>query len=147
MDNSDSRATPADARVIFGVTGDLVHKTIFPAPYAMARRGVLSVPIVDVAPPRSGAWRNCANRRRRASGKPARSMTGTRSVTFLNLLRYVSGDYKDPGTFKALKQAPGDARRPAHCLAIPPALFATVIKGCFRPSSHSTHISVQIYSD
>jgi hypothetical protein len=31
MDNSDSRATPADARVIFGATGDLVHKTIFPA--------------------------------------------------------------------------------------------------------------------
>jgi glucose-6-phosphate 1-dehydrogenase len=54
MDNSDSRATPADARVIFGVTGDLVHKTIFPAPYAMARRGVLSVPIVDVAAPE---WR------------------------------------------------------------------------------------------
>jgi glucose-6-phosphate 1-dehydrogenase len=51
MDNSDRRATPADALVIFGVTGDLVHKMIFPALYAMARRGVLSVPVVGVAAP------------------------------------------------------------------------------------------------
>src|SRR4029077_19636181 len=42
---------------------------------------------------------------------------------------YVSGDYKDPGTFMALKKALGKARRPAHYLAIPPSLFATVIQG------------------
>ena len=47
----------------------------------------------------------------------------------LSLLRYVNGDYNDPGTFTALKKALGDARRPAHYLAIPPSLFATVIKG------------------
>lgn len=33
------------------------------------------------------------------------------------------------GTFTALKQALGHARRPAHYLAIPPSLFATVITG------------------
>ena len=47
----------------------------------------------------------------------------------LSLLRYVSGDYNDPATFNALKQALAGARRPAHYLAIPPALFATVIRG------------------
>jgi glucose-6-phosphate 1-dehydrogenase len=47
----------------------------------------------------------------------------------LSLLRYVGGDYNDPATFEALKQALGDARRPTHYLAIPPALFATVING------------------
>jgi glucose-6-phosphate 1-dehydrogenase len=47
----------------------------------------------------------------------------------LSLLRFVNGDYNDPGTFHALKKALGDARRPAHYLAIPPSLFATVIKG------------------
>ncbi len=47
----------------------------------------------------------------------------------LSLLRYVRGDYNDAATFEALKQALGDARRPAHYLAIPPALFATVIEG------------------
>ncbi len=30
----------SDALVLFGVTGDLAHKKIFPALYAMAKRGV-----------------------------------------------------------------------------------------------------------
>jgi len=47
----------------------------------------------------------------------------------LSLLRYVHGDYNNLSTFKALKKALTGARRPAHYLAIPPALFATVIKG------------------
>jgi glucose-6-phosphate 1-dehydrogenase len=47
----------------------------------------------------------------------------------LSLLKYVSGDYKAPGTFTAIKEVLGKARRPAHYLAIPPSLFETVIKG------------------
>jgi glucose-6-phosphate 1-dehydrogenase len=39
----------SDTLVLFGVTGDLAHKMIFPALYAMAKRGVLSVPIIGVA--------------------------------------------------------------------------------------------------
>ena len=56
-------------------------------------------------------------------------MTSAPSTIFCPCSRYVSGDYNDPGTFTALKKALGNARRPAHYLAIPPALFATVIKG------------------
>ena len=41
----------------------------------------------------------------------------------------MSGDYKAPGTFIAIKEALGNARRPAPYLAIPPSLFETVIKG------------------
>jgi glucose-6-phosphate 1-dehydrogenase len=47
----------------------------------------------------------------------------------LSLLSYVSGDYNDQATYKAIKKALGGAARPAHYLAIPPALFETVIKG------------------
>jgi glucose-6-phosphate 1-dehydrogenase len=46
----------------------------------------------------------------------------------LSLLKYVSGDYNDDATFAAIKEALGDARRPAYYLAIPPSLFETVIK-------------------
>jgi glucose-6-phosphate 1-dehydrogenase len=42
MDKTYNRTTPADALVIFGVTGDLAHKMIFPALYAMAKRGALA---------------------------------------------------------------------------------------------------------
>ena len=42
----------SDALVLFGVTGDLAHKMIFPALYAMAKRGVLKVPVIGVASPK-----------------------------------------------------------------------------------------------
>jgi glucose-6-phosphate 1-dehydrogenase len=47
-----SKGSPrSDALVLFGVTGDLAHKMIFPALYAMAKRGVLEVPVIGVALP------------------------------------------------------------------------------------------------
>ncbi|MHB1077198.1 MAG: glucose-6-phosphate dehydrogenase [Acidithiobacillus ferriphilus] len=128
MSNTHSRTTPADALVLFGVTGDLARKKIFPALYAMAKRGVLNVPVVGVATSRLSS----AQLRKRASDairKSGRVDDKPALDRLLSLLSYVSGDYNDPGTFEALKQALGEARRPAHYLAIPPALFATVIQG------------------
>jgi glucose-6-phosphate 1-dehydrogenase len=122
------RHTPSDALVIFGVTGDLAHKMIIPALYAMAKRGALEVPVVGVAAPQ---W-SLAQLRKHATDsiKQAGRIDDRKAFDrLLSLLRYVGGDYNDPGTFRALEQALGAARRPAHYLAIPPALFATVIKG------------------
>jgi glucose-6-phosphate 1-dehydrogenase len=126
MADTDNRPLPADALVIFGVTGDLAHKMIFPALYEMARRGVLNVPVVGVA----GSPRTVDQLRHLAAESIAQAGTvDDRDALdhLLSLLRYVGGDYHDPGTFKALKQALGGARRPTHYLAIPPALFGTVI--------------------
>jgi glucose-6-phosphate 1-dehydrogenase len=124
----NSRTTSADALVIFGVTGDLAHKMIFPALYAICKRGVLNVPVVGVA---SSKWSLAQLRKQvKDSIKQAGKIEDRKALDhLLSLLRYVSGDYSDPGTFTALKQALGDARRPAHYLAIPPGLFATVIEG------------------
>ncbi len=118
----------SDALVLFGVTGDLAHKMIFPALYAMAKRGDLKVPVIGVAFPK---W-SLARLHKRVTDSIKRScgIDNQRALHhLLSLLRYVSGDYKDPGTFTAIKRALGSARRPAHYLAIPPSLFETVIKG------------------
>jgi glucose-6-phosphate 1-dehydrogenase len=40
------------ALVLFGVTGDLAHKMIFPALYAMVKRRSLKVPVIGVALPK-----------------------------------------------------------------------------------------------
>jgi len=127
MRNTTGGAAPSDALVLFGVTGDLAHKMIFPALYAMAKRGVLDVPVVGVA---SSPWSLAQLRQRAADGiRKAGRIDDARALRhLLSLLRYVDGDYNAPETFMALKQALGDARRPAHYLAIPPSLFATVIK-------------------
>lgn len=125
--NTHSRNTSADALVIFGVTGDLAHKMIFPALYAMCRRGVLDVPVVGVA---SSKWSLSQLRKRVIDSIRQTGRIDDRAALdrLLALLQYVSGDYNDPNTFTTLKQALGKARRPAHYLAIPPALFAAVIK-------------------
>ena len=39
----------SDALVLFGATGDLAHKKIFPSLYSMVRRGMLDVPVIGVA--------------------------------------------------------------------------------------------------
>jgi glucose-6-phosphate 1-dehydrogenase len=118
----------SDALVIFGVTGDLAHKMIFPALYAMVKRGSLNVPVIGVAFPK---W-SLERLHRRATDSIKRSGGIDNKSAFqhlLSLLKYVSGDYKDPGTFTAIKEVLGKARRPAHYLAIPPSLFETVIEG------------------
>jgi glucose-6-phosphate 1-dehydrogenase len=123
-----SRTTSADALVIFGASGDLAHKMIFPALYGMAKREVLDVPVVGVA---SSRWSVAQLRKRvRDSIREAGKIDDRAALDhLLSLLHYVSGDYNRPETFGALKKMLGSARRPAHYLAIPPALFATVIKG------------------
>jgi glucose-6-phosphate 1-dehydrogenase len=118
----------SDALVLFGVTGDLAHKMIFPALYALAKCGALKVPVIGVA---SSKW-DLALLRNRAKDSIMRSsgVDDPRALHhLLSLLSYVSGDYNDPDTFAAVKNALGDAARPAYYLAIPPALFETVIKG------------------
>ena len=122
-----SRSTSADALVVFGVTGDLAHKMVIPALYAMVKSGALKVPVIGVA---SSKW-SLAQLRRHAkdSIKQAGKIDDKGALDhLLSLLSYVDGDYNDPATFTALKQALGKAKRPAHYLAIPPSLFATVIK-------------------
>src|SRR5579862_8240703 len=131
-------ASRSDALVLFGVTGDLAHKMIFPALYAMAKRGNLKVPVIGVAFPQ---W-SLARLHKRVTDSIEHSGGIDNKRAFhhlLSLLKYVSGDYKDPGTFAALKKELGSARRPAHYLAIPPSLFETVIKelGAAKLAEHA----------
>jgi glucose-6-phosphate 1-dehydrogenase len=121
-------APRSDALVLFGVTGDLAHKMIFPALYAMAKRGALKVPVVGVASPKWSLTH--VLRRVRDSIERAGGIDDQRAFDhLLSLLGYVGGDYNDRDTFTAIKAALGGARRPVHYLAIPPSLFETVIRG------------------
>jgi glucose-6-phosphate 1-dehydrogenase len=120
-------AKNSDALVLFGVTGDLAHKMIFPALYAMAKRGTLKVPVIGVA---HSKWTLPRLRKRVTDSiKRAGGIDDQHALRhLLSLLTYVDGDYEDGNTFTAIKKMLGGARRPAHYLAIPPALFETVIK-------------------
>lgn len=122
-------APHSDAFVLFGATGDLAFKQIFPALYAMVRRNALSVPVIGVA---FDPWDvEKLRARARESTVKAYGDAFDESVfaRFSDLLGYVSGDYRSPETFAKLKAALGQASRPLHYLAIPPSLFETVAEG------------------
>ena len=119
---------PADALVLFGMTGDLAHKKIFPALYGMARRGALKTPVVGVASSQL-TQAQLHKRIRKSIKESGRPDDPAAMRTLLECVTYVSGDYNDPGVFDRLRQALGNAHRPVHYLAIPPSLFATVITG------------------
>jgi glucose-6-phosphate 1-dehydrogenase len=129
MGDSGEGLAAADAFVFFGATGDLAHKMIFPALFQMVKRGMLHVPVIGVA---SSKW-GLPQLRDYARDSIARTDAGIDDVDafdrLLSLLGYVDGNYDDPSTFNALQRALGGSRRPAHYLAIPPSLFATVIEG------------------
>jgi len=118
--------THSDALVFFGATGDLAYKKIFPSLQAMVKRGNLDVPVIGVA---KAGW-NLDQFRARAYDSLEKHGGVDRAAfdKLSSLLRYVDGDYEDPATFQTLGKELQGARRPAHYLAIPPAMFEDVIE-------------------
>jgi glucose-6-phosphate 1-dehydrogenase len=117
----------SDALVFFGASGDLARKKIFPALYALARRGRLDMPVIGVA--RSGWTLEEFKAHARRSLEQHGPVDDQVFATLSARLRYVDGDYENPATFLAMKQALGSARRPLHYLAIPPEMFEAVARG------------------
>jgi glucose-6-phosphate 1-dehydrogenase len=118
----------SDALVLFGATGDLAYKKIFPALQAMVKRGAFDVPVIGVA--KSGFRLEDLRARVRDSLEAFGGGADPSALARLSsLLRYVDGDYRDQATWAALHAALGPAVRPLHYLAIPPSMFPTVIEG------------------
>lgn len=118
---------PSDALVLFGATGDLAYKKIFPALQALIRKERVDVPVIGVA--LSGWDLERLQARVRDSLEAHGEVDSQASARLISNLAYVDGDYRDPETFDKLGQALGGAKRPLHYLAIPPAMFPTVVGG------------------
>jgi glucose-6-phosphate 1-dehydrogenase len=132
----------SDAFVFFGATGDLAYKKIFPALQAMVKRGHLDVPVVGVA--KAGWSREQFEARARDSVEKHGGLDPAAFDRLRGLLRYVDGDYQTPATFSAINTALGPARRPAHYLAIPPALFELVVEQLAKASAtHDARVIVE----
>jgi glucose-6-phosphate 1-dehydrogenase len=118
---------PADALVLFGVTGDLAYRKIFPALYRLARRDRFSTPVIGVA--RAGWKREQLVERVRASiDEFVADKDPALIERFVQGFHYVDGDYRDAATFAALRKALGGAQHPLHYLSIPPSMFPIVVK-------------------
>ena len=119
----------ADALVLFGATGDLSKRKLFPALYAMARNGRLDVPIIGVA---RSDWHD-EEFRAHATESILTAVPEADPVIIADIcsrLHLVTGDYAELATFDGIVSTLEGlgAEHPVHYLAIPPALFPTVIE-------------------
>ncbi|GGI08588.1 glucose-6-phosphate dehydrogenase [Egicoccus halophilus] len=117
----------SDALVLFGATGDLARKKLFPALHRLAELDRLPPVVVGIG---RSPWDVARLRDHAASeldtSTPARAAAWERLSA---ALRYVGGEYRDPDTYARLRTALDGARRPLFYLAVPPSVFETVVGG------------------
>jgi glucose-6-phosphate 1-dehydrogenase len=118
------QASRSDAIVVFGVTGDLVHKQIFPAIYGLFRDEDVSVPVIGVARSDWGVEQLVA--RARDSVQESGSYDEKTFARLAAMLRYVRGDYGAPETYEKMCEALQGTGSPLFYMAIPPSVFPVV---------------------
>jgi len=119
---------PADALVVFGITGDLARKMTFKALYRLERRKRLKCPIIGVA---RNDWgdEELRNHAQEAIASTVDDLDWDVMRRLQKRLTYVPGDYREPATFERVAKALKGARHPVFYLEVPPALFAGVVEG------------------
>jgi glucose-6-phosphate 1-dehydrogenase len=117
----------ADVLVLFGATGDLAKKKLFPALYDMEDLGQLDIPVVGVA---SSKWTQEVFRDNvEAAVRARKNNADERIITKLrDEVQLIVGDYNNPETFVELAEAIKDYKLPVIYLAIAPEFFATITK-------------------
>jgi glucose-6-phosphate 1-dehydrogenase len=132
----------SDALVLFGATGDLARKKIFPAVYEMVRNGKCAVPVIGVS---SSEWTDDDLRKRAQESIEAKTdLDETVWKDLASRLTYVSGDYRDEETFGLLAEHLEGVERPLFYLAIPPVMFDDVVQGLARVGLNTEHSRVVV---
>jgi glucose-6-phosphate 1-dehydrogenase len=125
--------TPADAPrsdllVLFGASGDLARKKLFPALYRLEAKGRLGIPVIGVS---LSNWSD-ADLRVKVRQALLEDGEDIDEEVFERLARnmsYVSGNYAEAATFERLRERASNCEHPIFHLAVPPSLFGTVANG------------------
>jgi glucose-6-phosphate 1-dehydrogenase len=118
---------PGDVLVIFGITGDLARVMTFRSLYRLESRGLLDCPVVGVA---VDDWtvEQLVDRARKSIVATGEKLDEAVFKRLAGRLSYVSGDFKDAGTYARVSDAINGARNPVFYLEIPPFLFGEVVR-------------------
>jgi glucose-6-phosphate 1-dehydrogenase len=120
---------------MFGVTGDLAKRRLFPALYELEEDGDLDIPVIGVS--RSTDDDEALRRRARASLEfVGKEINETVFARLAARLCHVPGDYRDPETFARIAEKAGSRSCTVSYLAIPPELFDDVIRGLAAAGLH-----------
>jgi glucose-6-phosphate 1-dehydrogenase len=118
----------SDSLVLFGATGDLARKKLFPALHRLAVTDALPDAVVGVA---ASDWSDdeLVAYARASIEEFGGEIDEAAFERLAGALSYVAGDYRAADTYDRLATALGSSQRPLHYLAIPPSLFGTVVDG------------------
>jgi glucose-6-phosphate 1-dehydrogenase len=119
----------ADALVLFGATGDLAKRKLFPSLYRLEKSGSLHVPVIGVA---RSDWDTTAFREH-ARGSIEKHIPDADPAIIDSLcarMELVQGDYSDPETWNSLRSAldSHNSLNAVFYMAIPPTMFPMVAK-------------------
>jgi glucose-6-phosphate 1-dehydrogenase len=123
----DSDQPRADALVLFGATGDLAKRKLFPALYHLERTGVLDVPVIGVA---RSSWTDeafCENARDAIiAAEPHADAAALDPL--MERLDLIQGDYAQQSTWDELRDTLDrhGSRAAVYYMAIPPSMFPEV---------------------
>jgi glucose-6-phosphate 1-dehydrogenase len=117
----------SDALVLFGATGDLAKKMVYPALQQLARKDALPASVIGVA---ASDWStdDLVEYARSAVAEHASGLDADAFERLAKVLTYIPGDYRDTATYEELTKALEGSERPLLYLAIPPSLFETVVE-------------------
>ncbi len=119
----------ADAFLLFGATGDLAKKKLWPALYELTTEGRLDMPIVGIA---RSDWTDEQMRdraRESVNAKLGDNVDDAMLEAMCSRVRYLAGDYTNESTWPRLAELTEGAKVPLSFLSIPPFLFDDVVEG------------------
>lgn len=120
----------SDALVLFGATGDLAKRALYPALHELEKQGRLGIPVVGVA---RSEWDDDELRRYARKGMeefvPDNGFDEKVFDRIAPNLRYVRGEYHGVDTYRRLRECIASAKHPLAYLAVPPSVFENVIEG------------------
>lgn len=119
----------ADALVLFGATGDLAKRKLFPALYHLERTGVLNLPVIGVA---RSDWTDESFREHARESIIAADMHADSAVIdpLKARMDLIQGDYADQATWDELRDTLDrhGSKNAVYYMAIPPSMFPEVAK-------------------
>jgi glucose-6-phosphate 1-dehydrogenase len=127
MNLADATQPRADALVLFGATGDLAKRKLFPALYELELTEELDIPVIGVA---RSDWTDESFRERAAEAVLADDPDAKKSVInrLLKRLDLIQGDYAQETTWEELRDTLDrhGSKSAVYYMAIPPSMFPEV---------------------
>jgi glucose-6-phosphate 1-dehydrogenase len=127
MNMTTTQQLPADALVLFGATGDLAKRKLFPALYHLERHRSLEVPVVGVA---RSDWTDEAFCQNAHDAIVAAQPDADPAVidAVMQRLDLIQGDYADQATWETLRATldKHNSLNAVFYMAIPPSMFPEV---------------------